>query len=81
MHDGLVHQPIRKKDKEMFGLLRVSDCVGRGLVVLGGLSAGLVIGRSRVRSPTGAAREFVSPELSFCADSYSVSVPNDRSDT
>ena len=31
--------------------------------------------RSRVRIPTGAAEEFSSPELTLCADSYSVSVP------
>ena len=31
--------------------------------------------RSRVRIPAGAAGEFSSPELTLCADSYSVSVP------
>ena len=40
-----------------------------------GQSAGLVIERLRVRMPTGAAGEFFSPELTSCADSYSVSVP------
>ena len=30
----------------------------------------------RVRIPAGAAGEFSSPELTFCADSYSVSVPS-----
>ena len=39
-----------------------------------GKSAGLVIERLRVRIPAGAEREFSSPELTFCADSYSVSV-------
>ena len=29
----------------------------------------------RVRVPAGAAGEFFSPELTLCADSYSVSVP------
>ena len=38
-------------------------------------STGLVIERLRVRIPAGAAGEFSSPELTFCADSYSVSVP------
>ena len=36
---------------------------------------GLVIERLRVQVPAGAAGEFNSPELNFCADSYSVSVP------
>ena len=40
-----------------------------------GKSAGLVIERSRVRFPTGAAGEFSSPELTLCAVPYSVSVP------
>ena len=40
-----------------------------------GKSAGLVIERLRVRIPAGAAGEFSSPGLSFCADSCSVSVP------
>ena len=40
-----------------------------------GYSAGLVIERLRVRIPAGAAGEFSSPELTLCADSYSVSVP------
>ena len=39
-------------------------------------SAGLVIDRWRVRIPAGAAGEFSSPELTLCADSYSVSVPS-----
>ena len=34
-----------------------------------------MIERLRVRIPAGAAGEFSSPELTFCADSYSVSVP------
>ena len=38
-----------------------------------GWSAGLVIERSRVRIPAGAAGEFSSPESALCADSYSVS--------
>ena len=37
--------------------------------------AGLVIERLQVRIPAGAAEEFSSPELTLCADSYSVSVP------
>ena len=37
--------------------------------------AGLAIGRLRFRFPTGALGELSSPELTFCADSYSVSVP------
>ena len=37
-------------------------------------SAGLVIERLRVWIPSGAAGEFSSPELTFCADSYSASV-------
>ena len=36
---------------------------------------GLLIERFRVRIPTGVAGEFSSPELTLCADSYSVSVP------
>ena len=40
-----------------------------------GESAGLVTSSLRVRVPAGAAGEFSSPELIFCADSYSVSVP------
>ena len=38
-------------------------------------SAGLVIEKLRVRILAGAAGEFSSPELTLCADSYSVSVP------
>ena len=38
-------------------------------------SVKLVIERLRVRILAGAAEEFSSPELSLCADSYSVSVP------
>ena len=34
-----------------------------------------MIERLRVRIPAGAAGEFSSPELTLCADSYSVSVP------
>ena len=34
-----------------------------------------MIERLRVRIPAGAAGEFSSPELSLCANSYSVSVP------
>ena len=37
-------------------------------------SAGLVSERLRVRIPAGAAREYSSPELSLCDDSYSLSV-------
>ena len=40
-----------------------------------GKCAGHVIGRLRVRVRAGAAGEFSSPELTFCADSYSVFVP------
>ena len=40
-----------------------------------GKSAGLVIERLRVRIPAGAAGKFSSPELTLCADSYSVFVP------
>ena len=39
-----------------------------------GKSAGLVIERLRVRILAGAGGEFSSPELTLCADSYSVSV-------
>ena len=35
----------------------------------------LVIERLRVRVPAGAAGELSSPEVTFCADSYSMSVP------
>ena len=41
-------------------------------------SAGLVIERLRVRILAGAAREFSSPVLTVCADSYSASVPPPR---
>ena len=34
-----------------------------------------MIERLRVRIPAEAAGEFSSPELTLCADSYSVSVP------
>ena len=34
-----------------------------------------MIERLRVRVPAGAAGEFTSPELTFCADTYSVSFP------
>ena len=34
-----------------------------------------MIERLRVRIPAGAAGEFSSPEITFCADSYSVPVP------
>ena len=34
-----------------------------------------MIERSQVRVLAGAVGEFSSPELTFCADSYSVSVP------
>ena len=40
-----------------------------------GKSARLVIERLRVWIPAGAAGEFSSPELTLCANSYSVSVP------
>ena len=40
-----------------------------------GKSAGLVIERLRVRILAGAMREFCPPELTLCADSYSVFVP------
>ena len=48
------------------------------LLVLGQLvskSAQLMIERLRVRIPAEVVGEFSSPELTFCADSYSVSVP------
>ena len=34
-----------------------------------------MVERLRVRVPAGAVGEFSSPELTFCADSYSVSFP------
>ena len=34
-----------------------------------------MIERLRVRIPAGVEGEFSSPELTLCADSYSVSVP------
>ena len=37
--------------------------------------ARLVIGRSQVRFSTEAARELSAPELTFCADSFSMPVP------
>ena len=37
-------------------------------------STGLVIERLRVRIPAETAREFSSPELTLCADSYLVSI-------
>ena len=40
-----------------------------------GRGAGLVIERLPVRIPAGAAEEFSSPELTLCADSYSVHFP------
>ena len=40
-----------------------------------GKSAGRVIERLRARIPAGAAGEFFSPEVTLCADSYSVSFP------
>ena len=51
----------------------VCVCVWGGSLV--GESAGLVIEGLRVRIPAGAAGEFSSPELTFFADSYSMSVP------
>ena len=45
---------------------RANKCRGRDGVVL------------RVPFPAGAVGEFSSPELTFCADSYSVSVPPPR---
>ena len=47
---------------------------GGGRNSSGGKSAGLVIKRLRIRIPAGAAGEVSSPEFTFCADSYSVSV-------
>ena len=44
-----------------------------GLLV--GKSAGLAIERLRVRIPAEAVGQFSSPELTLCADSYSVSIP------
>ena len=38
-------------------------------------SAGFMIERLWVRTLAGAVRDFFSPELAFCADSYSVSIP------
>ena len=55
------------------------SCYGKRTVILScngergelsGKSAGLVIKRSRVRVPAGAAGEFSSPGSTFCADSY-----------
>ena len=43
---------------------------GSGDEWLSGYSAGLVIERSRVRIPAGAAGEFSSPWSTFSADSY-----------
>ena len=40
-----------------------------------GKSTGLVIERLRVRIPAEAAGEYSFPELTLCADFYSVSVP------
>ena len=40
-----------------------------------GKSAGLVIERLRVGIPAEAKGEISSPEVTLCADSYSVSVP------
>ena len=37
--------------------------------------AGLMIKSLRVQIPAGAVKEFSSPELTLCAESYSVSVP------
>ena len=37
-----------------------------------------MIKRLRVRIPAGAGTEFSSPELTLCADSYSVFVPSKR---
>ena len=48
---------------------------GMGAWVACWWSAGLVIERLRVRIPAGAAGEFSSPELTLCADSYSMSIP------
>ena len=42
---------------------------------LGGKNVGLVIERLRVRFPAQAEGEFSSPELTLCADFYSVFVP------
>ena len=39
------------------------------------VEAGLVIERLPVTISEGAAGEFSSPELTLCADSYSVSIP------
>ena len=51
----------------------MSRRVGPGELV--GKSAGLVIEILQVRIPAEAAGECSSPELTVCADSYSVSVP------
>ena len=48
---------------------------GGGSGLLSGWTAGLAIGRPRVRIPKGAAGEFSSPELTFSVDSYLISVP------
>ena len=42
--------------------------------IVSGQSAGLVVEILRLRIPAGAAGEISSPESTFCADSYSVSV-------
>ena len=49
--------------------------VARGLGQLVGNSARLVIERLQVQIPAGVAGKFYFPELTLCADSYSVSVP------
>ena len=56
-------------------VVEVTAAVVKALGWLIGKSAGLVIGRLRVRIPAGAAGECYSPELTLCAESYSVSVP------
>ena len=43
---------------------------GQGRDVAQWYSGGLLVRRSWVRSPVGAAGEFSSPEWTFCADSY-----------
>ena len=52
--------------------LRGGGCMGMEVGVDSSVvrGAGLLIERSRVRIPAGAAGEFSSPGSTFCADSY-----------
>ena len=61
----------------------VAECSLTGTGIVGCSSAELVFESLQVRVPVGAAGEFSSPEVSLCADSYSVSfqLPYYRSGT